>query len=259
MKRNMIYTVLAAMSMFALLIIILVTSIQIAIYGDPEYHFYQKEYEKYTVAEALDMKISDLMEVTEHMMAYLDGKEEKLSVEVPVEGKMQDFFNRQDREHMADVQVLFHKGRIVRRFATAVAAFLLAVLYVCKKYLKIKNQQTGETRAKQWRMRTILFRGYTTALGIFAAIVAVIAAACVRDFSATFTLFHELIFTNKLWLFDEGTDYMIRMLPEGFFSDMAFRILLTFGVGVIILWAMLFIWNCMCNRKRSYMARTDKL
>ena len=46
MKRNMIYTVLAAMSMFALLIIILVTSIQIAIYGDSEYHFYQKEYEK---------------------------------------------------------------------------------------------------------------------------------------------------------------------------------------------------------------------
>ena len=42
MKRNMIYTVLAAMSMFALLIIILVTSIQIAIYGDSEYHFYQK-------------------------------------------------------------------------------------------------------------------------------------------------------------------------------------------------------------------------
>ena len=77
MKRNMIYTVLAAMSMFALLIIILVTSIQIAIYGDSEYHFYQKEYEKYTVAKALDMKISDLMEVTEHMMAYLDGKEDR--------------------------------------------------------------------------------------------------------------------------------------------------------------------------------------
>lgn len=246
---------ISGMSMFALLIIILVTSIQIAIYGDPEYHFYQKEYEKYTVAEALDMKISDLMEVTEHMMAYLDGKEEKLSVEVPVEGKMQDFFNRQDREHMADVQVLFHKGRIVRRFATAVAAFLLAVLYVCKKYLKIKDRQTEGVQAKQWRLRTILFRGYTTALGIFAAIVAVIAAACVRDFSATFTLFHELIFTNKLWLFDEGTDYMIRMLPEGFFSDMAFRILLTFGVAVIILWAMLFIWNCMCNRKSSYMAK----
>ena len=255
MKRNMIYTVLAAMSMFALLIIILVTSIQIAIYGDSEYHFYQKEYEKYTVAKALDMKISDLMEVTEHMMAYLDGKEEKLSVEVPVEGKMQDFFNRQDREHMADVQVLFHKGRIVRRFATAVAAFLLAVLYVCKKYLKIKDRQTEGVQAKQWRLRTILFRGYTTALGIFAAIVAVIGAACVRDFSATFTLFHELIFTNKLWLFDAGTDYMIRMLPEGFFSDMAFRILLRFGVAVIILWAMLFIWNCMCNRKRSYMAK----
>ena len=251
MKRNMIYTVLAAMSMFALLIIILVTSIQIAIYGDSEYHFYQKEYEKYTVAKALDMKISDLMEVTEHMMAYLDGKEEKLSVEVPVEGKMQDFFNRQDREHMADVQVLFHKGRIVRRFATAVAAFLLAVLYVCKKYLKIKNQQTGETRAKQWRMRTILFRGYTTALGIFAAIVAVIAAACVRDFSATFTLFHELIFTNKLWLFDEGTDYMIRMLPEGFFSDMVIRVGVIFIVLLAVPGVAAVVYNWKWKKERN--------
>ena len=69
MKRNILYTALAALAMFALIIIILVTSIQIAIYGDSEYHFYQKEYVKYTVAEALDMKISDLMEVTEHMMA----------------------------------------------------------------------------------------------------------------------------------------------------------------------------------------------
>ena len=257
MKRNILYTALAALSMFALILVLLVTSIQITIYGDPEYHFYQKEYEKYTVTKALDMKISDLMEVTEHMMAYLDGKEEKLSVEVPVEGKMQDFFNGQDREHMADVQVLFHKGRIVRRIATAVAVLLLAVLYVCKKYLKIKDRQTDGIQAKQWHLRTIVFRGYTTALGIFAAIVAVIAAACVRDFSATFTLFHELIFTNKLWLFDEETDYMIRMLPEGFFSDMAFRILLTFGVGVIVLWILLFVWNYIRNRKNLHMIKNS--
>ena len=87
--------------------------------------------------------------------------------------------------------------------------------------------------------------------------VAVIAAACVRDFSATFTLFHELIFTNKLWLFDEGTDYMIRMLPEGFFSDMAFRILLTFGVGVIVLWILLFVWNYIRNRKNLHMIKNS--
>ena len=164
---------------------------------------------------------------------------------------MQDFFNRQDREHMADVQVLFHKGRIVRRFATAVAAFLLAVLYVCKKYLKIKDRQTEGVQAKQWRLRTILFRGYTTALGIFAAIVAVIAAACVRDFSATFTLFHELIFTNKLWLFDEGTDYMIRMLPEGFFSDMVIRVGVIFIVLLAVPGVAAVVYNWKWKKERN--------
>lgn len=52
----------------------------------------------------------------------------------------------------------------------------------------------------------------------------------------------RFFFTNDLWLFDPATDYMIRMLPEGFFADMVLRIALTFVVlllaikGVFVLW-----------------------
>ena len=42
-----------------------------------------------------------------------------------------------------------------------------------------------------------------------------------RNFDYWFTWFHEKVFTNRLWMFDAEKDYMIRMLPEGFFSDMA--------------------------------------
>ena len=44
------------------------------------------------------------------------------------------------------------------------------------------------------------------------------------NFSKCFTIFHEIFFDNDLWLFDARTDYMIRMLPEGFFFDMVIRI-----------------------------------
>ena len=56
------------------------------------------------------------------------------------------------------------------------------------------------------------------------AAVAVLGIAVARDFNAVFTLFHEIFFDNDLWIFDPATDYMIRMLPEGFFYDFVFRI-----------------------------------
>ena len=56
------------------------------------------------------MKIDNVMAVTEHMMAYLIGKEEKLSIVTDVDGEHQDFFNEQDRLHLADVRNLFLGG-----------------------------------------------------------------------------------------------------------------------------------------------------
>ena len=58
------------------------------------------------------------------------------------------------------------------------------------------------------------------------------------DFNKYFLLFHEMFFSNDLWLLNPETDLLIRMLPEGFFLDMVVRIgiifLLLLSVGVII-------------------------
>ena len=77
-KQNKIMSVTAVVAMFLFIIAMLLTSFQLVIYGDPEYRFYEKEYEKYTVTEALDMKIVDVMKVTDYMMAYLIGEEDEL-------------------------------------------------------------------------------------------------------------------------------------------------------------------------------------
>ena len=74
-------------AMFLLVMIILITSFQIAIYGDSEYRFYEKEYRKYRVTEDLHMSMENVMKVTDYMMDYLIGREEVLSVKTEVDSR----------------------------------------------------------------------------------------------------------------------------------------------------------------------------
>lgn len=225
-KQNKIMSVTAVVAMFLLIIAMLLTSFQLVIYGDPEYRFYEKEYEKYTVTEALDMKIADVMKVTDHMMAYLIGEEEELSIVTEVDGQTQDFFNEQDRLHMADVKNLFLGGLKLRTICLIVFLVLLVLLVA---------------RKADWKH--LLPIAYFISVGVFLALIAFLAVAFSIDFTKCFTIFHKIFFTNDLWLFDEDTDYMIRMLPEGFFSDMAVRIGMTFVGMLLFLLIAFLIWN----------------
>lgn len=223
-KKTQLFLAVAAM--FFLVIAILLSSFQIAIYGDDEYRFYQKEYEKYEVTAPLHMEMDDVMEVTEHMMDYLIGREAELSVVTEVEGARQDFFNEQDRLHMADVKNLFLGGLKLRNILVIAVCVLIVLLFVFRVDVPM-----------------LLLKAYGIAMGVFAALLAFLGVACAIDFSKCFTIFHKMFFTNDLWLFDPSTDYMIRMLPEGFFSDMAVRIVVVF-VGLLIgLGMILFAWK----------------
>lgn len=79
------------------------------------------------------MKIDNVMAVTEHMMAYLIGKEEKLSIVTDVDSEHQDFFNEQDRLHLADVRNLFLGGLKLRNYAVILATILMIVLRAKKQ------------------------------------------------------------------------------------------------------------------------------
>lgn len=209
-------------AMFCVIIAMLITSFQIAIYGDPDYRFYQKEYEKYQVTESLYMDMEDVMGVTSYMMDYLIGKEEVLSIETEVEGRTQDFFNEQDRLHMEDVKNLFLGGLKLRTVMLLLAAVLVLFLILTKADLK--KMLTG---------------AYFAALGVFAVLIAGLLVSFAVDFTASFTVFHEIFFTNDLWMFDPAEDYMIRMLPEGFFYDMVMRIGAFFVGGLVLLFAVM--------------------
>ena len=125
-----VHWVLGVILSLAVILILLITSFQAAMYAD--FGFYEKEYEKYDVLPDLDMKMEDVMYVTHEMMDYLKGDRENLEVITTVDGKEQDFFNEQDKLHMADVQGLFIGGLRLRTWAAAVLLICLVVLIAAK-------------------------------------------------------------------------------------------------------------------------------
>ena len=197
----------AVIMMFLLIGVLLLTSFQVAIYGDSQYRFYEREYKKYQVADSLNMTMDNIMDVTDQMMAYLIGKKAELSVITDVDGETQDFFNEQDRFHMGEVKDLFLGGLKIRNIML-VAVVLILILLAAQKAELIK----------------LLPRAYFVTLGITGVITVVLGGLFASDFDKYFRIFHEIFFDNDQWMFDPAEDYMIRMLPEGFFYDFVFRI-----------------------------------
>ena len=197
----------AVIMMFLLIGVLLLTSFQVAIYGDSQYRFYEREYKKYQVADSLNMTMDNIMDVTDQMMAYLIGNKAELSVITDVDGETQDFFNEQDRFHMGEVKNLFLGGLKIRNIML-VAVLLILILLAARKADMIK----------------LLPRAYFVTLGITGVITIVLGGLFASDFDKYFRIFHEIFFGNDQWMFDPATDYMIRMLPEGFFYDFVFRI-----------------------------------
>ena len=67
----------------------------------------------------------------------------------------------------------------------------------------------------------------------FVGMCLTLALLAYTNFTKYFTLFHKIFFDNDLWILNPKTDMLINLLPEGFFSDMAVRILLIFLIDVI--------------------------
>ena len=219
-------------AILSVIVILLISSFEIGIYSD--FGWYEKEYEKYNVTEDLEMKMDDVMDVTEEMMAYLRGDREGLVVWTTVNGEKQEFFNDREKAHMVDVQNLFLGGLTLRFSAIIVLVISLSGLIFTKG---------------NWKR--ILPKSFLTGLGAFLVISGGLGVLCASDFNKYFFLFHEIFFDNGLWLLDPAADLMIRMLPEGFFFDMVIRIGSIFiGMLVILLiLSILILYRQKANKK----------
>lgn len=213
---------------FALMITLLITSVEAVVYWTPG--FFEKEYTKYRVADSIDMELDDLLAVTGEMMDYLRGDRQDLHVDTVVAGEAREFFNDREIAHMEDVRDLFLAAILIRRVCIGIMAAGVILLVLTKADIRRKLP-------RQICIGTVAFFG----------VLAVLAGIIATDFSKYFVIFHEIFFSNDLWILDPRTDLLINIVPEPFFVDTAARIGLTYGISVV---AVFIICICLLRRKR---------
>lgn len=214
--KDHIHTAAGILSAFCLMFILLITSVEAVCYWTPGY--FEKEYTKYAVLDRLPaMTMEDLLTVTDEMMDYLKGDREDLHVQTTMGGEEREFFTEREIAHMEDVQGLFLASIALRRLCIG---FIL--LSVCGIFLTKGDLRTILPRTTFFG--TLLFFGAAAVLGLIVS----------TDFSRYFIVFHHIFFDNDLWILDPSVDMLINIVPEGFFSDTAFRILMLYGLSALL-------------------------
>ena len=196
-----------------LMLLILYFSVQLPTFSP---WFYSYEYEKNGTYEVVNMEKDDLMAVTTHMIDYMRGKEAKLNVETRVSGEERLFFSETEVLHMEDVRGLFDMGRLIRNVS--------AVLFIATTVFLVWQKRKGIlTMLKCWRAAVLSMLAAGVGLSVLIAL----------GFDRAFIVFHEIFFSNDLWLLDPA-DLLVNIVPTPFFMDIAMFIGVTFALVLAV-------------------------
>lgn len=175
--------------------------------------YYVAQMEKNGIPDVTGKSMDSLSEISSALRAYLKRGEGDI---------LAPYFSASEIDHMVDVYALFKLMRTLTVFILGLAALCLYIL----------SLRTGWRRALKMTGESAI--GVLVALLLFSIIVAL-------NFHAAWFKFHEIFFSNDLWLMDPEKDLMIQMLPEPFFFGMVKRIGLTVLAGMIGLSGLYFI------------------
>lgn len=186
--------------------LLLLTDVQLVAY-DRDY--YKAEYSKYNVPANIGMSTDNLMDSTEKLLLYLDNKRDDLDFKGSFIKGEEEFFSQRDKQHMVDVKNLFVKGLYFRNISFVYALIVLFLIFW--------------KRSPKLQLRSLARYGIAiAAVGIVPVLLIVVLMSI--DFYKYFTIFHEIFFTNDLWLLDPAVDRLVNIFPQEFFTDMAFSI-----------------------------------
>ncbi len=202
-KLNIFFVIIFVISVP---IVLLLTDVQLVAYNRG---YYREEYIKYSIPEHIGMDMPQLMDSTEKLLMYLEGKREDLDFKACFRKGEEEFFSQRDKDHMVDVKELFVKGKLIRDISLIYIIIVIFLLF----------------RRRPLRQGMRKLARYSIAAA-FTGIIPVIALIILMniDFYKYFTIFHEIFFSNELWLLDPAADRLVNIFPQEFFTDMALSI-----------------------------------
>ena len=170
--------------------------------------FIERGFERYQVGRTTGLDAAQLRVVAQTFVEYLRNPAASLDLTIVVGGVRRPLFNERELQHMVDVQHLFLLAGRARLVAGAILLIVPLLGLVAQRAQFLP------------RLGSML-----TAGGILTvAILLLLGALSLVDFTELWTRFHRVAFTNDLWVLDPRTDYLIMLFPEGFWFDAVMRI-----------------------------------
>jgi integral membrane protein (TIGR01906 family) len=189
-----------------------------------QYFSFNSEYIKENIHENVSLETIGIDESTLDTIAtklahYLNDIDDDLAFEVDVFGERTQAFNARELQHMVDVKNIFQlMNRLKYIF---IGLILLIIIAIRKKYL----------------IKSLVYAFISSLIFLI-----LLGLSVMIDFQRIFILFHELSFTNDLWILNPETDLLIRLLPLNFFKNITLNILLLF---ISLNFGLLIIYGCL--------------
>lgn len=151
---------------------------------------------------ATELKITDvqLLDYTQNLLNYL-----KIGTELD-----STWFTTKDILHMVDVRNLY-----IYAHNTMLILFLIVLVSTILLYVLHKNK---------FLQNTLIH--FNKILILFAFIIGVLCLFVFSNFNSFWIKFHEIFFTNDLWLLSPLESNLIKMFPEQFFFELVSKILI---------------------------------
>ena len=182
-------------------------------------NFYKNFYQKENLAPKIGTTYEELIKNTTNLLDYLNHKA-TLNL---------DWYTDKDILHMQDVRTLYslsYKTMIFFIVVFIISTILLLIL--CKK-------------------KTIFYitNTFNKVLLAFIIVIGILSGIISYNFTSFWIKFHQLLFSNDLWLLSPDESNLIQMVPEEFFISLITTIIL----HIFILFISLFILNTIVKKR----------
>ena len=181
--------------------------------------FYKNFYLRENLAPSINTTDDELINNTTNLLEYLTNKAELNTT----------WFSEKDILHMKDVRILYNVSFNLMIFFIII--FILSTILIALVY-------------KNYTMFYIT-KTFNKTLLAFIILIIVLAGIISYNFTSFWIKFHQLLFTNDLWLLSPEESNLIKMVPEQFFISLITTIIL----HILILFVSLLVVNNIFKKK----------
>lgn len=225
MKRLLL---LAATAVFAVCVPLLLISAFLRV-ATSYSGLYEYGFKKYDVSAASGISPADLDRVADGLVHYFNSNEDLFTLTVTRNGQQTPLFHENEAVHFRDVKGLIGFGHLVQWITLG---YILAFAFLVGLW-------KGRAAKKE------LFRAGLWGTGLTVALIAVLGIAAAINFDGLFLAFHQMFFSNDLWIALSG-DVMTTLFPETFFRDALVMI-----VGAVALTSIIVFVLCWVGLRRA--------